>query len=609
MSDYVKCEWCGDFFNASDSGFGVKGQSCLKNIYCSLRCYNAALKAPGTEAYNYVKEKEEIRYEEEHWHDVKCKQCGKTYTAKQWLKVYSPGGICFNCFEKNKAEKERAANEKIENAKAERKAILSKCVNIDGAYYSLDKTTLFGLDKTVRRLTVLDGVVEIAKEACKECTDLKSVTLPESLEEIEEEAFSYCSSLTEIKLPKSLKKLKKWAFACSGLKSIDIPEGIEEIGETAFVQCKNLESATIPASVKKFGPGIFMSDESLKEVSLPEGMTEIPNEMFKECSALSEIKIPSTVKKIGIWAFKDCTSLTSASVQNILNQVEELAGGAFTNTGVTEITIPANIKTLGSYQDEKSFGKPYHGAFTHCSSLKSVTIAEGKGVMGRSLFFSCESLENVSLPSTLKSIGSHSFYLCKKLTSITLPEKLEKIGISAFDKSGLTSITLPESVIEIGKIAFLDTKIKELRIPSGVTKLEDDVVPSSVETLVIPSTITELSDEFISSVCVNNLQLVCVEGNGLSSEIRNKLKKIVDNLHIKDNKKTKIKTGDALGAAKNAVTSAKNVVSAAGKIGSGLSSMFGNAVSSLKENEQVQNTLNETKDALKKAFGGLFGKK
>lgn len=285
----------------------------------------------------------------------------------------------------------------------EHQAFLAKCVNIDGAYYSQDKTTLLEVDKTVRRLNVLDGVLEIAKEACKDCAELKSVTLPESLEELEESAFGFCSSLREIKLPKSLKIIGKWAFYGTGLETIEIPDGVEEIGVAAFGDCKNLQSVSLPESIKKYNIAIFYKDVSLKEVKLPEGMTEIPESMFLDCSSLSDIKLPSTVKKIGPAAFKNCTSLTS--VQDILNQAKELGGGAFQNTGVTEITIPASIKKLEDY-DEKIGNSEYtRGAFACCKSLKSVTIEEGKTVLGSALFTGCDALKKVSLPSTLKSIG------------------------------------------------------------------------------------------------------------------------------------------------------------------------------------------------------------
>ena len=94
----------------------------------------------------------------------------------------------------------------------EHQAFLAKCVNIDGAYYSQDKTTLLEVDKTVRRLNVLDGVIEIAKEACKDCAELKSVTLPETLEELEENAFGNCVSLKSIIIPTGVKIIGKASF-------------------------------------------------------------------------------------------------------------------------------------------------------------------------------------------------------------------------------------------------------------------------------------------------------------------------------------------------------------------------------------------------------------
>ena len=536
------------------------------------------------------------------------KECQRRYQEQKITRAQEAANTArFEKLEKEmlKQQKELLDRQKQEEEEKVHQAFLAKCVNIDGAYYSPDKTTLIEVDKMVRRLNVIDGVIEIGKEACKNCTELKSVTLPESLEEIEENAFGFCSSLTEIKFPKSLKKLDHWAFSCSGLKSVEIPENIEEIGPAAFGQCNNLESVSIAGAQKRYANSIFLACKSLKNVKLPEGMSEIPDQMFYGCTALSEIQIPATVKRIGQCAFRDCTSLVS--VQSILNQVEELGGGAFQNTGVTEVTIPVNIKKLESYDVND---RDTLGAFSCCKSLKSVTIAEGREKMGIYAFSECFALEKVSFPSTLKSIGAGSFFCCKNLSSIEFPDGLEYIRIHAFSYTNLSSINLPDSITEIGEGAFstsstirgehISLKLKELRIPSGVTKLENAIVYgcSELESITIPSTITEISGNPFKGC--SSLKVVNVEGDGLNSEVSNKIEKCLEESYGKG--KVKFKSGALL-------STAKAGASAAAKTVGGLSSMLGTAVSSLKENDNIQNTINETKDAFKKAFGGLFGKK
>jgi len=146
-----------------------------------------------------------------------------------------------------------------EKERREHKAKLEKFIYIDGAYYSVDKSTLVEVDKTVRVLAVREGTLFIAKRACFLREQLKRVTFPKSLEEIGEEAFAYCSALTSVTFAKSgkLKKIGTDSFSPSGLTEIDIPEGVEEIGHRAFSNCPALSSVTIPASVKKIGEHAF----------------------------------------------------------------------------------------------------------------------------------------------------------------------------------------------------------------------------------------------------------------------------------------------------------------------------------------------------------------
>ena len=142
--------------------------------------------------------------------------------------------------------------------------------------------------------------------------------------------------------------------------------------------------------------------------------------------------------------------------------------------------------------------------------------------------------------------------------------------------------------------------LKEIKIPSGVTKLEKGIVEdcSSLETLVLPSSLTEVVDNPFKGC--SKLKLICVENESLPKEVSSNLQKYIDKNFVKG--QVKLKTGAVLATATSAVDTA-------GKLGAGLGSLLGKLGEQVKQNEQVQNTVKETKDAFKKAFGGLFGKK
>lgn len=188
----------------------------------------------------------------------------------------------------------------------------------------------------------------------------------------------FCSALTSVTIPKNVKKIGRWAFtgneetpsgleevtiedgcsvigqqmfqSCTSLKSITIPASVTEIGAYAFDECTALKSVTLADGLTALGYGMFEGCEALESITIPDGITEIPDHAFVMCTALSSVTLPESVKKIGEGAFGGCTALTS--VDDLLLHVEEVGGYAFGETGITEVTIPANVK-LREWKNEK----------------------------------------------------------------------------------------------------------------------------------------------------------------------------------------------------------------------------------------------------------------
>ncbi len=454
----------------------------------------------------------------------------------------------------------------------EHEAMLAKCINIGGAYYSADKTTLVELDKNVRELTVQEGTKFIKKYSCYDCDQLKSVTFPESLEEIEEAAFSGCSALTSVTFAQNgnLKKIGKWAFDRTGVTEIDIPEGVEEIVEMAFLDCHALKRLNIPKSVKKYGKGAFGRCTALTDVTIADGVGEIGESAFYECTSLASVAIPASVKKMGKWAFGGCTSLKSVTfadgctvigenmftdctslesitipdgvteilpdtfngckklqfvsykgtlknigerafkdcalltnVDDLLKHVdgEGLDGGAFQNTGITELTIPANVKT-GSYDEEINGEKYTRGAFACCEKLTKVTIAEGKVALGTALFVGCKNLMSITLPSSIKRILWGALKDCSSLTSVEIPSGVELIEASAFSGcEKLPSVKIPSNISAIEKSTFWGCKnLTSVTIPNSVTKIGEFAFQrcESLASVTFPSSVKSIGKSAFS---------------------------------------------------------------------------------------------------------------
>ena len=152
------------------------------------------------------------------------------------------------------------------------------------------------------------------------------------------------------------------------------------------------------------------------------------------------------------------------------------------NGSAEELEIPSQldgytVTEIDNYWDSNVLF--YFGAFSNCTSLKSVTIGNGVTSIGEEAFRGCTSLVSITIPDSVTSIGEEAFYNCTSLTSITIPDSVTSIGWFAFDNcTSLTSITIPDSVTYIGYEAFSNTAYynKEANWENGVLYIGNHLI-------------------------------------------------------------------------------------------------------------------------------------
>ena len=138
---------------------------------------------------------------------------------------------------------------------------------------------------------------------------------------------------------------------------------------TATITLKDSQNKTIAIAVTvKAKNDIFEVDGSgvvtLKAgatakgaITIPTNATAVRQGLFRSNLAVTSVNF-SNVIKIGASACFGTTNLTSVT----LNKVEEIEATAFANSGLTELTLPATIKTIA------------RTAFTNCKGLTKVTV-------------------------------------------------------------------------------------------------------------------------------------------------------------------------------------------------------------------------------------------
>ena len=122
-----------------------------------------------------------------------------------------------------------------------------------------------------------------------------------------------------------------------------------------------------------------------------------------------------------------------------------------------QIVIHQYTNGYGTILFDRLITKIGDRAFSHCSTLTSITILDTVNSIGREAFYNCYNLTSITIPDGIIHIGSKAFYNCDSLTSITIPDTVNSIGDKAFYScDSLTSITIPDDVTHIGDMAFYD---------------------------------------------------------------------------------------------------------------------------------------------------------
>ena len=234
--------------------------------------------------------------------------------------------------------------------------------------------------------------------------------------------------------------------------------GVTEIKTSAFEDCRKLTKVSIPPEITKIRADAFSNATALEGVYISnlESWCNITfsnnranplinaHNIYLNNLLLTNITIPLTITKITNYIFIEGTSITTV---NLHNNISEIGTLAFTSTGITDITIPGNVR----YFNE--------GAFSSCNNLKNVTFLKGITSINASYLFGyCRNLETASFPDTITSMTSDAFKQCGQYTAsgtiytilATIPPTLSS---QFFDGAKIKKIIVPAGTGDTYKAA------------------------------------------------------------------------------------------------------------------------------------------------------------
>ena len=161
-------------------------------------------------------------------------------------------------------------------------------------------------------------------------------------------------------------------------------------------------------------------------------------------------------------------------------KVTEIKQGAFQGKGLTSITIPNSITSIG-------------GQAFYKNQLTSITIGNGVTSIGYDAFNS-NKLTSITIPNNITFIGTGAF-ANNLLTSVVIPDSVTTIYEGAFQNNQLTNVIIGNSVTEIGVSAFSNNKLTSVTIGNKVTTIEFGAFAyNQLTSVIIPDSVTNFRD-------------------------------------------------------------------------------------------------------------------
>ncbi len=289
---------------------------------------------------------------------------------------------------------------------------------------------------------VPEGIRSIYNWAYTACDNMVELYLCDTLVDVWFDSLSTCTRLAKLHdIPNGL---NLWRGA---LKNTAISEPVISDNVLYYVPDVFMEY-TVTSEIRSIGNNAFYGNETLESVKFEGSMNNLTmgTSLFWDCKNLSNVQLPKGLSFIPVGMFRGCTSLESID----LTGVSYIYSGAFSDSGLKSVTIPASVNTIEQQ------------VFFDCKNLTRV-VFENPDILLRyipsastsyseagSIFYGCSSLTEVILPENLTSIPNSTFAYCTSLKSIDLPKGLQIIGDMAFNGTGLESVDIPEGVFSIG---------------------------------------------------------------------------------------------------------------------------------------------------------------
>lgn len=179
-------------------------------------------------------------------------------------------------------------------------------------------------------------------------------------------------TINEVTVPLSVRNIQSYQFyGFNTINRLELENTVLKILPAAFRNCASLSSLTLKPNLWFIGSGAF-ANSGLNELSIPSTVTTMEEGVCKGASKLTRVVIPNSIESILEYSFYGCDKLNEVVIEPAVEPelgkkgkgLKYIADYAFGSDELTEITIPASVKTIG------------RNAFANCPNLRVINIAE-----------------------------------------------------------------------------------------------------------------------------------------------------------------------------------------------------------------------------------------
>ncbi len=272
------------------------------------------------------------------------------------------------------------------------------------------------------------------------CYNLAYADFP-AITSLEPYTFSNCENLESFTIHEGVTTIGESVFLGTGLIDITIPASVISIANDVFTLCPVFENIFVSASNNDYTDidGVLFSKDELTLIIypegnsrtsylIPEGVTTIKEYSFIGCNNLVSITMPNSVSLAGQEAFRSCSNLSSI---NLSTSLTSLAVGIFSNCpSLASLSIPNNITNI-EYQ-----------AFSE-SGLTSITLPSSVEVIGSEAFNPCPATVINSYPLTAPIVNSSAF-----APTMGAVLHIKSSGTSGYDVNPWTDASIFTSIVQ-----------------------------------------------------------------------------------------------------------------------------------------------------------------